>query len=139
MDKKRILTIIDRLEGYLHELQDYLPATLKEYKSNGAKKRSCERKLQLLIEVCIDTCQRLVQEFKLGLPDEEESLFEKLHHKGIISEEMMLTLKDMKKFRNVLIHHYANIDDALVYQHAQENQQNFAEFKKEILSFLKKG
>ena len=137
MDKKRILPFIDRLEGYLQELEDYLPSSLKEYKKNKEKKRSCERTLQLLIEVCIDTCQFIVKELKLGLPDEEESLFDKMYEKQVISEEMMITLKDMKRFRNVLIHHYTNIDDALVYHHAQEKQGDFKEFKKEIISFLK--
>ena len=137
MDKKRILTVVDRLDAYLQELRDYLPASLKEYKANGGRKRSCERTLQLLIEVCIDTCQSIVKEFKLGLPDDEENLFDKMYEKRAISQEMMIRLREMKKFRNVLIHHYTNINDALVYAHAKENQKDFMEFKKEVISFLK--
>ncbi len=137
MDKKRILSLLDRLENYLKELKEHLPKNLKDYQKNVEKRRFCERTLQLLIEICIDISQLIVKYEKLGLPDEEEGLFSKLEKKQIISEEMSLKLIEMKKFRNVLIHHYVQIDDSLVYENAKTNQRNFIEFKKEILSFLK--
>lgn len=137
MDKKRILTLLDRLDQYQKELENALPERLEDYQQNLQAKRFCERTLQLLIEVCIDICQLLVKELKLGLPDEEETLFDKLAEQGALSEEMSLTLKEMKKFRNVLIHHYAKIDDVLVYRHAQEDRDDFNNFKKEIISFLR--
>lgn len=137
MDKKRILSFLDLLETYVKELEDGLPSSLSEYNKSLEKQRFCERTLQLLIEVCIDTANLFVKELKLGLPEEEETVFEKIKEKGIISEEMHEKLKEMKKFRNILIHRYKKIDNAIVYHHAAEERNDFTDFKKEILSFLK--
>ena len=138
MDKKRILALLDLLDGYLQDLEERLPQTLSEYNKDIEKQRFCERTLQLLIEVCIDIAHLFVKELKMGLPDEEESVFEKLMEKEVISEETFEKLKEMKKFRNVLIHRYKQINNSLVFKNAKENREDFLDFKKEILSFLKK-
>ena len=72
------------------------------------------------------------------LPEKEESVFEKLEEKRIISEELFEKLREMKMFRNVLIHPYKQINNSLVYKNAVEKRQDFMDFKKEIISFLKK-
>ena len=67
-----------------------------------------------MIEICIDISQLLVKELKLGLPTEEESVFEKLEQSKVISPALKRKLIEMKKFRNVLIHKYTGIIDRLV-------------------------
>ena len=91
-----------------------------------------------MIEICIDVSQLLVKELKLGLPTEEDNLFDKLEQAKVISKLLSKKLKEIKKFRNVLIHKYTDIIDKLVYGHAAKEKTDFTEFKKEILSFLKK-
>ena len=130
---KRILSLLDQLNSYVSELKAHLPASLKEYKTNIEKQRFVERTLQLAIEVCIDVSQHILKDMKLGLPDEEENLFDKLQNAEVISEEMSNKLKEMKKFRNVLIHRYTKLDNALIFHNAKENSQDFLDFKKEIL------
>ena len=138
MDKQRILTLLDLLDGYLQDLGGRLPRTFSEYNKDIEKQRFCERTLQLQIEVCIDIAHLLVKELKLGLPDEEESVFEKLRDEDIVSEETFQKLRAMKKFRNVLIHRYKQINNSLVFRNAVDNKNDFIVFKKEVLSFLKK-
>jgi uncharacterized protein YutE (UPF0331/DUF86 family) len=137
MDKERIISLIDRLNLYFDELENYLPKDFNEYSENLEKKRFCERTIQLLIEVCIDISSLLVKELRLGIPEEEENVFDKLFEKKIISKQIMVQLKDMKRFRNVLVHHYAKIDDHLVFQHISKNRKDFIDFKGEIIEFLK--
>ncbi len=138
MDKQRILSLLDLLNQYGKELDVALPRDSKGYVKNIQAKRFCERTLQLMIEVCIDICQLLVKELKLGLPDNEETLFEKLKKEGVISKGLATILKNMKSFRNVLIHHYTKIDDEMVYSHALSDRKDFTQLRKEILKFLKK-
>ena len=139
MDSLRLLSLLDRLENYTKELNSFLPKNLSTYLKSLEKRRFCERTLQLLIEVCIDISQQLVKELKLGLPTEEENVFDKLSESKIISKSMHFKLKEMKRFRNILIHNYAKIDDSLVYDNAIKNSKDFLEFKQEILAFLKNG
>ena len=126
------------MENYTKELNSLLPQNLSRYLKSLEKRRFCERTLQLLIEVCIDISQQLVKELKLGLPTEEENVFDKLFENKIISKQMHFKLKEMKRFRNILIHNYAKIDDSLVYDNVIKNNKDFLDFKTEILTFLKK-
>lgn len=140
LDKNRILVKIDELDGYLDELDQIAPAKLKfkEYQEIE-KKRSCERLLQLSIEAVIDICKLFVSGMRLGLPAEENDLFDKMQNKKLLSKEMAVTLKEMKGFRNILVHEYAAVDDELVFKAIKTKSKDFRKFKKEILVVLARG
>lgn len=135
LDRERILAKVDQLDGYLKELRQIAPSSFDEYRK-PEKKRACERLLQIAIEAVIDICHLLVTGLRLGLPAEEDDLFEKLAQAGIISPQMKETVKRMKGFRNILVHEYGDVDDQIVYEMASERLGDFEAFKKEILQAL---
>ena len=90
--RRRILYLLDQLDVYLKELEVHLPKSFSQYEKNLEKKRFCERTLQLMIEICINISQLLVKGLKLGLPTEEESIFEKLEQSKVISPALKLNL-----------------------------------------------
>jgi len=77
VDKDRILAKLDQLEGYLQELRQILPESFEE-SQKVEKKRACERILQIAIEATIDICHMFVRGLRLGLPSQEDDVFEKL-------------------------------------------------------------
>jgi len=135
LDKERILAKLDELDGYLDELKQVVPAEFKEYQ-RIEKKRSCERLLQLSIESATDICKLFVSGLRLGLPTEENDLFDKMRKKNLLSEEMNATLKEMRGFRNILVHEYAAVDDELVFRALKTKLEDFRRFKGEILRSL---
>tara|TARA_B100000315_G_scaffold138943_1_gene127968 strand:+ start:2124 stop:2540 length:417 start_codon:yes stop_codon:yes gene_type:complete len=135
LDKNRILCKIDELDSYLTELSQIAPLNFEEYQKIE-KKRSCERLLQLCIECVIDICKLFVSGLRLGLPSEENDLFNKMQKKGILSDEMAAALKEMRGFRNILVHEYTVVDDELVYDAVTTKLEDFRKFKKEILKAL---
>ena len=135
LDRERILAGIDELDGYQRELVQILPSSFDEYQK-VEKKRACERLLQIAIETVIDISHLLVKGLRLGLPAEEDDLFEKLAGAGIISLETKETARRMKGFRNILVHRYGDIDDRIVYEMATERLGDFEAFKKEVLEAL---
>ena len=137
IDKKRILAKIDELNGYMEELEKIKPVSFSEYSFEIEKKRACERLLQISIECVIDICNIIVSNLQLGLPSEEEELFEKLEKGKIISSGLRKTLTKMKGLRNILVHKYGEIDDELVFE-ALGDLLDFNKFKEEILKSLKK-
>jgi uncharacterized protein YutE (UPF0331/DUF86 family) len=130
LDRERILAKIDELDGYLRELNQIKPTKFEEYQKIE-KKRSCERVLQLCIESVIGTCALLVVGLRLGLPAEEDDLFEKLEQGGIITSSRKETLRSMKAFRNILVHEYGRIDDELVYEILQDKLDDFEAYIRE--------
>ena len=129
---------MDQLDSYVKDLKLHKPNTLKLYERNLEKRRFCERTLQLAIEVCMDIGQLLIKDLKLGLPNDEDTIFDKLKRENIISERMMNILKSMKRFRNVLIHKYVDIDDEMVFNNVKNNLHDFKMFKRELSDYLKK-
>lgn len=136
LDRERLLTKIDVLDTYLKELREILPVSFEEYK-RIEKRRACERLLQVTIECAIDICGLIVIGLRLGLPAEEDDLFDKLEQAGIITSSRKESLKKMKGFRNILVHEYGHVDDMIVYEILQNNLNDFEAFKQEILRTIK--
>ena len=137
LDRERILAKLDELEGYLRELQEVAPASLEEYLQKVEKRRACERLLQIAIESVIDICGLFVAGLRLGLPGEEDDLFEMLERRGILSGSLTSRLRMMRGFRNLLVHGYGRVDDRMVYEAARTRLPDFEEFRQATLEALR--
>jgi uncharacterized protein YutE (UPF0331/DUF86 family) len=135
LDKDRIIAKLAELDAYLDELRQIAPSSCEDFQ-RIEKKRSCERLLQLSIECVVDLCKLFVAQLRLGLPSEENDLFKKLEKKGVISHGMGKTLRQMRGFRNILIHAYAAVDDELVFDYVTKKLGDFKSFKNEVLGAL---
>ena len=136
VDRDRLLAKLDELDGYLRELRAIVPVRLDEYRGIE-KKRACERLVQISVEAIIDVCAQVVAGLRLGLPGEEDDLFEKLLRHGVISESMAGTLRRMKGLRNLLVHEYGRVNDQVVFETIQQRLGDCEAFKGEILAFLR--
>ncbi|MBI2673643.1 DUF86 domain-containing protein [Candidatus Woesearchaeota archaeon] len=137
IDKERVLIKIDEMMGYLEELRRINPNSIKDYINLIEKRRACERLLQITIECIIDICTIIVKDLKLGIPEDETGMFDKIRKKGIISEKTKNNLDNMKGFRNILVHKYGDVQDELVFENLNK-LSDFIKFKDEIIRFLKK-
>lgn len=140
VDRERILGKMAELDGYLNELRQILPQSFDEdeYVRSIEKRRACERLLQIAVEAVIDICAMLVQGLRLGLPAEEDDVFEKLAQHGVLSQKMVETLRRMKGFRKILVHEYGRVDDRIVFDVAVNRLGDFEDFKREVLVALQK-
>jgi uncharacterized protein YutE (UPF0331/DUF86 family) len=138
IDRDRLLARLDEMDGYLAELRAVAPARLSEYKSIE-KRRACERLLQILVEAVVDVCSLLVSGLRLGLPGDEDDLFQKLLVRGVLSTEMTATVRRMKGLRNLLVHEYGRIDDEIVFETLTHRLGDFEGFKREVLDFLRRA
>lgn len=138
VNKERILTKIKELQDYLKELKQIIPKTLEEYKASIEKKRACERLLHVSIECVLDVCDMIVEELDLGIPSDEEDILEKLKSAEVIPIEIVNKVKEMKRFRNVLVHRYGLVKDENVFEILTKDVKDINVFINEILEFLKK-
>ncbi|MFA5020092.1 MAG: DUF86 domain-containing protein [Candidatus Pacearchaeota archaeon] len=136
LDKKRILSKIDELDSYLYELEQVIPATFEDYTKSIKNKRSCERLLQISIEVVIDICNIIISNFDLGIPSDDEDIFRAIVDKKILSKKVGNTLSDMKGFRNILVHKYGVVNDEVVFEVISNRLDDFETFKEEVLKVL---
>ena len=85
----------------------------------------------------IDTCALLVTGLRLGLPAEEDDLFERLVARGVVTHSLAERLRRMKGLRNLLVHEYGRINDRVVFETVRERLADFGAFKGEVLGFLR--
>ncbi len=138
VDRERVLAKLDELTSYLDELRRIAPSNFEEYIGSIEKRRACERLLQISAEAVIDICALLVSGLRLGLPAEEDDVFEKLAQAGLLSAEMAQTLRRIRGFRNILVHEYGRVDDQIVFEMVTTKLSDFEAFQKEILRVLEK-
>ena len=134
MDKKnqRILIKIAELEENLADFPKIVPRTKEEYFSSRKNQLALERLFQICIEIVIDICAILINKFKLGVPANEDNIFDLL----IGKLDNIENLKDMKKFRNFIVHKYGKIDDRIVFRYATEKMEDFNKFIENIRNII---
>ncbi len=133
MDKVRVMIKIRELESYLKELDELLPDDKVSYLKSLEKRRSIERELQIMIECVIDICMVLLKELKIGPPQNEENALELLTGKITNIEK----LKEMRGFRNILVHKYGKVKDNLVFNFASEESEDFRIFIDDVKKIIK--
>ena len=101
------------------------------------KRRACEHLLQIAIKSVTDTCGLFVTGLRVGLPGEEEDLFEMLERRGTLSPSLTARLRTMRGFRNLPVHEYGRVDDRLAYEAARSRLPDFEEFREAILGALR--
>ena len=92
--------------------------------------------MQICIETVLDICNIILSDLKLGLPSDEEDVFDKLSEKKVISKKLADILSEMKGFRNILVHKYGEVQDEKVFENL-DKLEDFDKFKDEIIKFLR--
>jgi uncharacterized protein YutE (UPF0331/DUF86 family) len=131
----RFVVKIGELENYLQSLDEILPDTEEEYLRDYVKRLATERLLQLSIEVVLDLCAMLVQQLRLGPPSDEENILELLR-KRVKNIEL---IKEMKSFRNILVHRYGEINNRLVFENATQGRDDFEKIIEEFREIIEKS
>lgn len=135
MSEERILVKLDQLNQYLSEIREDPPQDMEEYRD---QRRKFERLLHLSVETVIDISSLVLKREGVGVPSDEESVFDKLIEGGVYSEQLGEVLKDMKGFRNVLVHRYGEVNDEEVFNHL-DRLEDFERFRDVVKEYLSEG
>jgi uncharacterized protein YutE (UPF0331/DUF86 family) len=137
MDKERIYIKLDEIDQYLKEIEEIIPSSSAEYSTDPMRKRALERLIQITVESVMDVSAILVKEMRLGLPYGEEDFLDKISG-TVLSPVLVEKLREMKGFRNILVHGYSQIDDERVYEILTNDIEDVIEFKEAVIEFLRR-
>lgn len=127
-DLKIVQSRIEIIEENLTKLRQLQQMTFEEFMADFRNLDAALRRLQTSIEAMIDICAHFVGRLRLGAPDSSAELIEKLKEAGLLSEDHAKRYIEMIKFRNVVVHLYADIDERRVYDILQEGNLRDFEF-----------
>ena len=119
-------------------VQDHLPSTAQEFCKLGLVKDGIYKRIEFAVEDVFDICAIINTDLALGVPGEDEDILDHLVENRIITPVMQQKIAGMKGFRNIVVHRYGTIDDALAFRLLEENVGDFFAFNTEIENVLKK-
>ncbi len=109
-----IRTKMAEIEESIKLVEEHLPEDVNEFVALGLVKEDLE----------------------LGIPASEEDIIENLVKNKILSPDMGRIVKEMKGFRNFLVHTYGKVDDSIAFENIKYGIEDFSKFIDEIKSFL---
>lgn len=133
----KIIAKLEKLDEYFTYLSEIQNVNKKTFVGDYHFYGLAERYLQLSIEIVLDIGKLLIVSERLRKPEDNQDVFTALSERKIISLKLLQELSGIVGFRNILVHDYEKIDREIIYQKLKENLDNFRNFKKEILNFLK--
>ena len=124
------------LNGYLRDLRSLQDVDPQTYQDNLLIRRTVERTLQLAAQSSLDIGQHIIAREGFRTPDDNSDVFAVLGEEGIIPEALRPELVQMARFRNLIVHDYARIDDRIVYAVLKERLTVFDRYAQAVVDYL---
>jgi uncharacterized protein YutE (UPF0331/DUF86 family) len=115
VDPERVLDRLDRLDRMLSVLEDVRGAGKDAYLADLDLRLKAERALQLAVQICIDIGAHLIAELGLEQPHDYRGVFAALTRADLVDGDLAERLGRAAGQRNLLVHGYADIDDAQIW------------------------
>ena len=133
--KKLIDSKIMKLRVSLDFIEENLPKEYEDF-DNKIIKNAIYKETEYAIELVMDFFSIINSDLRLGMPNEDADIIENFEKNQIFSKDLLKTAKEMKKFRNILVHKYGDINDEEAYENIKEGLSDFEKIIKEAEDFL---
>jgi|SRR3989344_4956059 len=135
--REKIIQKLSEMDKYLDEVEAMLPSTVDDYVENLQVRRACEKTIELAIETVINVLSAAIALSNFGIPSSEDSIIQIAEKNKILNASLASRIREMKGFRNIIVHKYGEIDDERVYKYLSNELDDFDNFRKQILTFMK--
>ena len=139
MKIKRISIIkhkIKEIEESLSLIEENLPENYENFVGLGLVKDGIYKKIEFCIENMLDICSIINSDLNIGIPSSEDDIIDNLEKKKLINKKLSEKIKEMKGFRNILVHRYGRIDDEIAFESIKSGLKDFSNFIEEIEKLL---
>ncbi|MGD2114920.1 MAG: DUF86 domain-containing protein [Acidobacteriota bacterium] len=107
-DPELLAKKLAEIETHVRELRT--EANLSRLREDLKEERFVAHTLQLAVQAALDAASHIVADERLGEPETNQELFALLERHGWVDPSLGASLRDMARFRNLLVHGYASID-----------------------------
>jgi len=128
-----ILSKLQTMDEILNELRSLKNVKISQLEKDWLVKRAIERELQVLSEIVIDICQRII-----AMADQSPATT------GVESVQRCVNLgalasiepyRKMIQFRNFIVHRYEQVDLAILVDIVNNRLDDFDLFRKEVMNY----
>jgi uncharacterized protein YutE (UPF0331/DUF86 family) len=131
-----ILQKLQTLDEVILELRSLGQVTLEALHNDWRTRRAVERDLQVLIEIMIDICQRLIALAGQTPAVTARDAVERCVQLGALSQYD--AYHRMVQFRNFIVHHYDHVDTSILADIVNHRLPDVERFRDEILAYVQR-
>lgn len=136
--KPRVESFLQHLDEYVAYLGELARYSKPELVNDFARLGAAKYYLQVAVETCIDVANYLIGRENWRRPANYGDAFVVLAENAVIGEELAATLRQMVRFRNRLVHLYAEVDAGWIHRILQEQLGDFRRFENDVLGWIEK-
>jgi uncharacterized protein YutE (UPF0331/DUF86 family) len=125
---------LQTLDQILTELRSLGRVDAAQLQGDWRTRRAVERDLQVLLEVVIDICQRLISVAGQAPAATSASAVERCIQLGVLSDDEVYA--QMVRFRNIIVHRYEQVDVIILADIVNNRLSGFERFRDEILAYV---
>lgn len=133
---QRINDKLDYIERYHRELVEDLPP-YPEFSKKRLTRRGIEKTVELIADAIVDVAMIIISAKGLEKPKESAESLKILAKYNLLTLKLAGKLQEFIKFRNLLVHQYAKVDEEKEYHNIDDNHEDVIDFIKEIENLVK--
>ncbi len=130
-----VLQKLQTLDQILAELRSLGKVSTKQLDDEWQTQRAVERDLQLLVEIVIDTCQRLISLAGQTPATTGREAVSRCVQMGVLSD--VGAYGKMVQFRNFIVHRYERVDVVILVDMVNRRLPDFERFRDEVLAYVR--
>lgn len=131
-----IVNKLQNMDQTLGELRSLGTVSVVQLENDWRIQRAIERNLQVLVEIVIDICQRLIVLENQTPAATSADAIDRCIQLGALSPHD--SYRKMVQFRNFIVHRYEKVDTAILVDLVNRRLSDFERFRSEILDYVNK-
>jgi uncharacterized protein YutE (UPF0331/DUF86 family) len=128
--------VVQALDETLTELRSLGQISIAQLNNDWRTRRAVERDLQVLVEIVIDVCQRLISLAGQTPAATGGDAVERCIQMGVLSDDE--AYRQMVRFRNFIVHRYERVDLAVLVDVVNHHLSDFERFRTEIIAYVQR-
>ena len=130
---ERILEKLAEAQDSVQLVRDNLPGSYEEFLSmKRLEKDGIYKNIEFAIQNILDICAMIVKNKELQVPNSDDDVLTELEDAHIMKKDVVETIRQMKGFRNFLVHRYGVLNDRIAYNDIKTGLKDFTKVFKEI-------
>ena len=140
LDKTKIKEKLRMVERERSLLEDFVGVSFEDFiaDENVHKYYGALHHLQLALQAVLDVGQHIIAQKLFESYRENKEVFRILAGRSILSKESKRAFEAAIGVRNILVHHYEEVDPKIIHEVIQNNLSDFDRFVVEIGEYLKR-
>ena len=131
-----VLHKLESLEQVLAELNSLGLVSVAQLENEWRTRRAIERNLQVLVEIVIDICQRLLSLDNRTPASTGRNAVLTCVQMGVLSNDE--PYNKMVQFHNFIVHRYEQVDGDILVDMVNRRLPDFEQFRNEVLLYVRK-